>query len=168
MNNIVAALFITLFIVIVISLFNSQTGNIIIQENHPECNSTCPECEYPEPEHTECPEDVTPYSSCDSCCEEIECEQVPCNSCCPSCPQEANEDNCQQFCAECMGTGESNETHEETTEYLYVGSVNSNKYHYPDCQYAKNIKEENQIWFIDEQDAQNQGYIPCGSCKPPS
>jgi len=48
-------------------------------------------------------------------------------------------------------------------EGSFVGSANSNKYHWPDCSFAKRISEENQIWFSSEQEAQNTGYIRCGS-----
>jgi hypothetical protein len=30
---------------------------------------------------------------------------------------------------------------------MFVGSIKSNKYHYPSCSGAKQIKPENQIWF---------------------
>ena len=30
----------------------------------------------------------------------------------------------------------------------YVRSVKSDKYHYPDCRRAKNIKPENGVWFL--------------------
>lgn len=45
----------------------------------------------------------------------------------------------------------------------FVGSKNSDKYHLPDCQWAKRIKKENQIWFSSRQEAENKGYSP-GSC----
>ena len=45
----------------------------------------------------------------------------------------------------------------------FVGSVNSNKYHWPDCSFAKRIAQENQIWFSSEQEAQNAGYVRCSS-----
>ncbi|WP_006521466.1 Ada metal-binding domain-containing protein [Desulfoscipio gibsoniae] len=48
----------------------------------------------------------------------------------------------------------------------FVGSTKSNKYYYPDCRYAESISPENAIWFIDAADAQAQGYVPCGVCKP--
>lgn len=48
----------------------------------------------------------------------------------------------------------------------YVGSDKSDKYHYPDCRYAKNISPENLIWFKDATSAQSQGYVPCEVCKP--
>ena len=48
----------------------------------------------------------------------------------------------------------------------YVGSTESNKYHYPSCRYAQKIKSENEIWFKNAADAQAHGYIPCGVCKP--
>ena len=45
----------------------------------------------------------------------------------------------------------------------FVGSINSNKYHWPDCSFAKRIAEENQIWFSSEEEAKSAGYIRCGS-----
>jgi endonuclease YncB( thermonuclease family) len=51
---------------------------------------------------------------------------------------------------------------------MYVGSKNSDVYHYPSCQYVDNILPENKIWFSSAQDAINHGYRPCKVCKPPS
>lgn len=48
----------------------------------------------------------------------------------------------------------------------YVGSIKSDKYHYPDCRYAKNINPENEIWFDSKTEAEAAGYVPCGVCKP--
>ena len=45
----------------------------------------------------------------------------------------------------------------------FVGSINSNKYHWPDCSFSKRIAEQNQIWFSSEEKAQNAGYARCGS-----
>jgi len=45
----------------------------------------------------------------------------------------------------------------------FVGSINSNKYHWPNCSSAKKIAEKNQIWFSSEAEAQAAGYIRCGS-----
>lgn len=41
---------------------------------------------------------------------------------------------------------------------IFVGSRNSDKYHFPDCSWAEKIKPENQIWFKSEQDAESHGY----------
>ncbi len=49
----------------------------------------------------------------------------------------------------------------------YVGSVNSDKYHFPECRHAQNIKAENKIWFDSLEEAKKAGYVPCGACKPP-
>jgi methylphosphotriester-DNA--protein-cysteine methyltransferase len=49
----------------------------------------------------------------------------------------------------------------------FVGSVNSDVYHYPSCTYAQRIKPENKIWFADAADAQSHGYRPCKVCHPP-
>lgn len=48
----------------------------------------------------------------------------------------------------------------------YVGSINSDKYHYPDCRWAGNIKPENEIWFSNTGEAEEQGYVPCKTCQP--
>lgn len=60
-----------------------------------------------------------------------------------------------------------NKNQEETeSDVKYVGSTNSDKYHYPACTYAKRILEENQIWFGSIEEAEAAGYKPCGVCKP--
>ena len=53
-------------------------------------------------------------------------------------------------------------------EGKFVGSVNSDKYHWPSCRWAENIKEENEIWFVSTKEAQEAGYEACGTCSPPS
>ncbi len=55
----------------------------------------------------------------------------------------------------------------KASEKVFVGSIKSNKYHYPICQWAQKIKPENEIWFSSSQDARNQGYVPCKVCSPP-
>ena len=45
----------------------------------------------------------------------------------------------------------------------FVGSINSSKYHWPECPWAKKIGPQNQIWFGSEAEAQASGYTPCGS-----
>jgi len=57
-------------------------------------------------------------------------------------------------------------TVEQTAEYKYVGSAESNKYHLPSCRYAKEISEKNLVKFKDKSDAESKGYEPCGACKP--
>jgi hypothetical protein len=49
----------------------------------------------------------------------------------------------------------------------YVGSKTSNKYHFPDCKWAKTIAPERLRFFKSVQEAQEAGYIPCPACKPP-
>ncbi len=49
----------------------------------------------------------------------------------------------------------------------FVGSVNSDKYHYPECHHARNIFDRNKIWFSSVAEASSAGYIPCKACKPP-
>lgn len=50
----------------------------------------------------------------------------------------------------------------------FVGSINSDKYHHPDCQHASQVSEQNQVWFTSPDDAASHGYTPCGACRPPS
>jgi len=52
-------------------------------------------------------------------------------------------------------------------DYKYVGSKNSNKYHYPTCRWARKIKPANLVTFKSAQKAQAAGYVPCKVCKPP-
>jgi len=48
----------------------------------------------------------------------------------------------------------------------FVGSTKSDKYHYPDCRWAKKISPGNEIWFSSFVDAKMKGYVPCGVCHP--
>jgi pilus assembly protein CpaE len=49
----------------------------------------------------------------------------------------------------------------------YVGSSTSNKYHYPDCKWAKTIPPKKLIGFKSAAQARAKGYIPCPTCNPP-
>jgi len=49
----------------------------------------------------------------------------------------------------------------------YVGSRNSNKYHYTWCKWAQKVKPSNKVVFNSAQEAIQAGYIPCKVCKPP-
>ena len=48
----------------------------------------------------------------------------------------------------------------------FVGSMTSNKAHYPDCKWAAKINPKNLITFTSMAAAQEQGYIPCPVCRP--
>jgi len=52
---------------------------------------------------------------------------------------------------------------EPASQKMLVGSVNSDKYHWPDCPSAKKISPQNQIWFDSEKEAQAADYVPCGN-----
>jgi len=51
-------------------------------------------------------------------------------------------------------------------EGMFAGSSTSKKYHRLDCRYAAKIKPENKIYFSGEEDARQQGYLPCKICNP--
>jgi methylphosphotriester-DNA--protein-cysteine methyltransferase len=53
-------------------------------------------------------------------------------------------------------------------DFKYVGSKTSNKYHYPDCKWAKRISAKNLITFKSAQEAVKAGYVPCKVCNPPT
>lgn len=51
-----------------------------------------------------------------------------------------------------------------TTQGNFVASKNGSSYHHPDCPGAKQIKEENKIWFQTADAARAAGYKPAGNC----
>jgi hypothetical protein len=53
----------------------------------------------------------------------------------------------------------------EVKEKLFVASKNGKMYYTIGCSGAKRIKEENQIWFATEIDAQKSGYSLSLTCK---
>lgn len=59
-------------------------------------------------------------------------------------------------------------TQSASSDKKYVGSINSNIYHFPDCEWAQKINPSNQIWFTSPEEAKAKGYSPCKVCKPPS
>lgn len=52
------------------------------------------------------------------------------------------------------------------SQAVYIGSVESDKYHKSTCRWAKKILEENRIYFSSKAEAAGAGYSPCGTCKP--
>ncbi|MFA5110449.1 MAG: hypothetical protein WC443_03495 [Desulfobaccales bacterium] len=48
----------------------------------------------------------------------------------------------------------------------FVGSMTSNKAHYPDCRWAARINAKNLVTFPSLAAAQEQGYVPCPVCRP--
>lgn len=47
----------------------------------------------------------------------------------------------------------------------YVASKTGTKYHLPTCGGAKQIKEENKVWFTTKEEAEGAGYTPAANCK---
>jgi len=48
----------------------------------------------------------------------------------------------------------------------YVGSAKSDKFHHPDCQWAKRISPANLVRFRTRAEALRRGYVPCQVCDP--
>lgn len=53
---------------------------------------------------------------------------------------------------------------ENMEEARYIGNINSKKYHLPSC--GGLPKEENRVYFMSIEAAENAGYDPCGRCHP--
>ena len=60
--------------------------------------------------------------------------------------------------------GIDEEIYQGNYEGKVLGSVNSDKYHLPDCPGAKQISEKNIIWFDSIQEAEKAGYKPAANC----
>lgn len=91
---------------------------------------------------------------------------------CPDGSTVNNKEDCQ-LKENVVGVGEpkiSEETKKTTEENkcAYVGSKNSDKYHYASCQWAKKIKPENLVCFKNIEEAKAKGYSACKVCHPPS
>jgi methylphosphotriester-DNA--protein-cysteine methyltransferase len=52
-------------------------------------------------------------------------------------------------------------------DFEFWASKKSDKYHYPECRWAKKIKPYNLIKFSSPEEAVAAGYVPCKVCKPP-
>ena len=48
----------------------------------------------------------------------------------------------------------------------YWASSNSNKFHYPSCEWAQKISSRNKVVFHSRSEALNSGYQPCQVCSP--
>jgi hypothetical protein len=53
----------------------------------------------------------------------------------------------------------------ESPEGGYVASKNGTKYHLPWCSGAKQISEQNKIFFATKEEAETAGYTPASNCK---
>lgn len=49
----------------------------------------------------------------------------------------------------------------------FVGSINSDIYHYTDCEWARRISTENLVEFSSIEETREKGYRPCFVCAPP-
>jgi len=56
---------------------------------------------------------------------------------------------------------------DNTERVTFVGSKNSNIYHYTSCEWAQKINSSNLVEFSSILDAQSHGYRACNVCKPP-
>lgn len=86
----------------------------------------------------------------------------------PAAPIEASEPT-EQPVSEAIASPDTEPVPETTSPKssgVYVGSVDSDKYHNPSCRFAKEILPENEVWFDSAEEAQNANYSHCGSCRP--
>jgi ssDNA-binding Zn-finger/Zn-ribbon topoisomerase 1 len=68
---------------------------------------------------------------------------------------------------EAAGPSTDPKTAKASAPVVYVGSITSNKYHYPDCKWAAKIKPYKLRIFHSVKEARQKGYIPCPTCRPP-
>lgn len=55
-------------------------------------------------------------------------------------------------------------TPENAVNKNYVASKNGTKYYLPTCSGASRIKEENRVWFVSQDEAEEAGYEPAANC----
>ncbi len=53
---------------------------------------------------------------------------------------------------------------QEVPKIQIIGNKNSKLYHYPWCSGAKNMKEENKVFFNSIEEAKKAGYKPASNC----
>ena len=59
---------------------------------------------------------------------------------------------------------ETNPTEKTSDADYYIGNINSHKFHRPDCSGLP--AEKNRVIFDTREEAIEQGYDPCGTCRP--
>jgi hypothetical protein len=52
----------------------------------------------------------------------------------------------------------------ETNNITLVASQSGTRYHLPDCPGAKQIKEDNKVYFSSTDEARSAGYLPAANC----
>lgn len=63
-------------------------------------------------------------------------------------------------------TTTSSSSSSSSSGQTYWASANSNKFHYPGCEWAQKISGKNKIVFHSREEAINSGYSPCQVCNP--
>jgi hypothetical protein len=83
-------------------------------------------------------------------------------------PKDTQSANAADMPAGNVGKSSETETSPAAAEPApkFVGSITSNKIHYPDCKWAAKIKPDRLITFPSIAAARAQGYIPCPVCRP--
>lgn len=63
-------------------------------------------------------------------------------------------------------TSSSSSSSSSSSGQTYWASSNSNKFHYPGCEWAQKISGKNKVVFHSRDEALNSGYVPCQVCGP--
>lgn len=77
-----------------------------------------------------------------------------------------NSNNTQNYTPNTNSTSNTNTNTPVKTDGIYVGSIDSDKYHNHSCRFAKKILSNNLIGFDSKEEAKRLGYSPCGVCRP--
>ena len=62
---------------------------------------------------------------------------------------------------------DGDESFDDTVEPIkYIVSTETQKFHRPECRWVENIREENKLVKTSRAELLENGFTPCGSCKP--
>lgn len=92
-------------------------------------------------------------------------EQIPLQSLEAQAARPQNENLQQNIQGINPATSSTSPLSKNATGKGYVASKSGTKYHLPWCGSAKQIKEENKIWFATKEEAEKAGYTPASNCK---
>jgi len=72
-----------------------------------------------------------------------------------------------EYCEDIYDYSQNGDTSSEMNDITYVLNTSTKKFHNPNCSSVKDMKEENRESSSKSRDELiNEGYSPCGSCKP--
>ena len=77
-----------------------------------------------------------------------------------------NPKNSNKISADDVVVGTTPTVNNSTSDEKYCGNKNSKVLHKNSCGSVSKMKDANKVFYKSKEEALNQGYKPCGSCKP--